>query len=150
MTAYEKMHSGEIYNPGDTELLKQQFGYLELLHQFNLTSPIGFEKKDSFLKQMFAEFGEGSFVTAPFYANWGGHHVHFGKGIYCNFGVTMVDDTHIYVGDYTEFGPNVIVATAGHPILPELRGENPLQYNAPITIGKDCWIGAGVIILPSI
>ena len=61
----------------------------------------------------------------------------------------MVDDTHIYVGDYTMFGPNVIVATAGHPILPELR-EQGYQYNAPVHIGKNCWIGAGVIIVPGI
>ncbi len=61
----------------------------------------------------------------------------------------MVDDTHIYVGDYTMFGPNVIVATAGHPILPELR-EQGYQYNAPVNIGKNCWIGAGVIIVPGI
>ena len=47
------------------------------------------------------------------------------------------------------FGPNVTVATAGHPILPELRKEG-YQYNAPITIGKNCWIGAGAIILPGI
>ncbi|MNE84136.1 Galactoside O-acetyltransferase [compost metagenome] len=47
------------------------------------------------------------------------------------------------------FGPNVTVATAGHPILPELR-EQAYQYNAPVTIGKNCWIGAGAIILSGI
>ena len=47
------------------------------------------------------------------------------------------------------FGPNVTVATAGHPILPELR-EKMYQYNMPIHIGKRCWIGAGAVILPGI
>lgn len=47
------------------------------------------------------------------------------------------------------FGPNVTVATAGHPILPELR-QKGYQYNAPVYIGKNCWIGAGVVILPGI
>ena len=47
------------------------------------------------------------------------------------------------------FGPNVIVATAGHPILPELR-ERLYQYNMPVHIGRNCWIGAGAIILPGI
>jgi galactoside O-acetyltransferase len=47
------------------------------------------------------------------------------------------------------FGPNVIVATAAHPILPELR--MPVtQYNKPVNIGKNCWMGAGAIILPGI
>ena len=60
-----------------------------------------------------------------------------------------MDDTHIYVGDYTMFAPNVIVATAAHPILPQLR-EQAYQYNAPVHIGRNCWIGAGAIILPGI
>ena len=47
------------------------------------------------------------------------------------------------------FGPNVTVATAGHPILPRLRQEG-YQYNAPVHIGKNCWLGAGVIIVPGI
>lgn len=98
---------------------------------------------------MFAEFGEGSYIEPPLHANWGGHHVHFGKGIYANFNLTLVDDTHIYVGDYTMFGPNVTVATAGHPILPEPR-EKGMQYNAPVHIGRNCWFGAGVVILPGI
>ena len=75
--------------------------------------------------------------------------MHFGKNIYSNFNLTLVDDTHIYVGDYTMFGPNVTVATAGHPILPELRQQG-YQYNAPVRIGKNCWIGAGVVIVPGV
>lgn len=47
------------------------------------------------------------------------------------------------------FRPNVTVATAGHPILPELR-EKGYQYNAPVHIGNNCWIGAGVVIVPGV
>ena len=79
----------------------------------------------------------------------GGAHVHFGKNVYANFNLTVVDDTHIYVGDGTMFGPNVTLATAGHPIDPELRAAT-YQYNMAIHIGKNCWLGAGVIVLPGI
>ena len=77
------------------------------------------------------------------------HHCHFGNQIYVNYNLTCVDDTHIYIGDYTMLGPNVTIATAGHPILPELR-QKGLQYNMPVHIGKNCWVGAGVIIMPGI
>ncbi len=150
MSTFEQLHSGEIYDPGKADVLEEQLKYVDLLFQFNNTNPIHTKKRDELLRQMFAELGEDCYITTPFYANWGGHHVHFGKGVYCNFGVTMVDDTHIYVGDYTMFGPNVIVATAGHPILPELRNEKALQYNIPVRIGKNCWIGAGSVILPGV
>lgn len=55
----------------------------------------------------------------------------------------------IYIGDYTMLGPNVTIATAGHPILPQLR-EKALQFNMPVHIGRNCWIGAGAIIMPGI
>ena len=90
---------------------------------------------------MFAEIGEGCYIEPPFHANWGGHHVHFGRMVYGNFNLTLVDDTHIYVGDCCKFGPGVIVATAGHPILPELR-MHQYQYNAPVHIGNNVWGGA--------
>ena len=47
------------------------------------------------------------------------------------------------------FGPNVTVATAGHPIDPELRAQG-YQYNADVHIGKNVWIGAGAVILPGV
>ena len=93
--------------------------------------------------------GENCCIELPFHANWGGKHVHFGNNIYANFNLTLVDDTHIYVGDYTQFGPNVVLATAGHPIAPELR-EQMYQYNAPIRIGRNCWLGANVVVVPGV
>lgn len=149
MTDYEKMHSENLYLPTDEEVLKKQAACLEKLYDYNKTRPSDSEKRSQMLKDMFAEIGEGCYIEPPFHANWGGKHVHFGKNVYANFNLTLVDDTHIYVGDYTMFGPNVTVATAGHPILPELR-EKAYQYNIPVHIGKNCWLGAGVIVLPGV
>ena len=149
MSMKEKMQTGELYLPGDDEIMKEQMLCLEKLYDFNATRPLESEKRTKLLKEMFAEIGDGCYIEPPLHANWGGHHVHFGKNVYANFGLTLVDDTHIYVGDYTMFGPNVIIASAGHPILPELR-EQGYQYNASVHIGKNCWIGAGVIIVPGI
>lgn len=143
------MHTGEIYDPGDSDIMKEQIKCLEMLYDFNMTRPSELEKRESMLKKMFAEIGSNCYIEPPFHANWGGRHVHFGNLVYANFNLTMVDDTHIYVGDYTMFGPNVTVATAGHPIMPELR-EKAYQYNFPVRIGRNCWIGAGALIMPGI
>lgn len=129
--------------------MEEQTKYLEMLYEFNMTRPTESAKRKAMLKKMFAEIGEDCYIEPPFHSNWGGHHVHFGKAVYANFNLTLVDDTHIYVGDYTLFGPNVTVATAGHPILPELR-QKGYEYNFPVRIGKNCWIGAGAVILPGL
>lgn len=149
MSMKDKMHSTELYLCMDESIMAEQFQCLEKLYDYNATRPLEQTKRAKLLKDMFAEIGEGCYIEPPLHANWGGHHVHFGKNIYANFNLTLVDDTHIYVGDYTLFGPNVTIATAGHPTLPELR-EKGYQYNAPVRIGRNCWIGAGVIIVPGV
>lgn len=149
MSNREKLHSGELYKSTDAALMEEQNGYLEGLYEFNQTRPSEMERRMALLRELLAECGEGCYVEPPFHANWGGHHVHFGKYVYANFNLTAVDDTHIYVGDYTEFGPNVVLATAGHPLCPELRAKG-YQFNAPIRIGKCCWLGAGVLVMPGI
>ena len=149
MSIYEKMHTGELYLSGDEDLVAEQLTYVEKLYDYNATRPLEQAKRESLLKEMFAEIGEGCYIEPPLHSNWGGRHVHFGKNVYANFNLTLVDDTHIYIGDYTMLGPNVVIATAGHPILPKLR---PLayQFNMPVHIGKNCWLGAGVIVLPGV
>lgn len=149
MTEYEKMHSGEIYNPSDDAIFEEQLNCLNRLYDFNATRPTEMEKREELLKAMLAEVGENCYIEPPFHSNWGGKNVHLGKNVYFNFNVTIVDDTHVYIGDYTMLGPNVVIATAGHPILPELR-EKALQFNMPVKIGKNCWLGAGVIVLPGV
>lgn len=149
MSNKDKMHNESLYLPNDEQIVKEQTLCLERLYDFNMTRPLESEKRAALLKEMFAELGEGCYIEPPLHSNWGGKHVHFGKKIYANFNLTLVDDTHIYVGDYTMLGPNVTIATAGHPILPELR-EQAYQYNSVVTIGKNCWIGAGAVILPGI
>lgn len=134
MSMKEKMHTGELYLPGDDEIMKEQMLCLEKLYDFNATRPLEGEKRTKLLKEMFAEIGDGCYIEPPLHANWAGAFCHFGKYIYANFNLTLVDDTSIYVGDHTMFGPNVTVATAGHPILPQLR-EKAYQYNFPVHIG---------------
>ena len=145
----QKMHQGDLYLPNDKKLMEMQMRCLDKLYDYNATRPTEEEKRTALLQEMFAQIGEGCYIEPPFHANWGGRHVHFGKYVYANFNLTLVDDTHIYVGDYTMFGPGVIIASAGHPILPELR-EKIYQYNMPVHIGKNCWLGAGAIVLPGI
>ena len=149
MTNLEKMHATMLYDPADGDIVEEQTACLDRLYNFNHTRPTEMDKRQALMKEMFAEIGENCYIEPPFHANWGGKHVHFGKNVYANFGLTMVDDTHIYVGDYTLFAPNVVVATAGHPIDPELRARG-LQYNAAVHIGKNCWIGAGALIMPGV
>ena len=149
MTEREKIHAGVIYQPNDPTIMEEQLAYLDLMDEYNNTPRRLMEKRAQMLPKLFAEVGENCYIESPYFANWGGHHVHLGSNVYANAGLKLVDDTHIYIGDCTMLGPNVVLATAGHPIDPELRAQ-ALQYNMPVHIGKNCWLGAGVIVMPGV
>ena len=144
-----RMHTGGLYFCNDETLIAEQCRIRELLYDYNLTRPSQQDARQSLLRQMFAEIGENCFIETPFHANWGGRHVHFGHDVYANFNLTLVDDTHIYVGDNVLFGPNVTVCTGTHPIHPELR-RRQAEYNLPIHIGNNVWIGGGSYLMPGV
>ena len=149
MTEKEKQHSGAIYQPMGQEILDEQLAYLDRMDEYNAIPRRELKRREEMLPALFAEVGANCYVESPFYANWGGHHVHLGEGVYTNYGVTFVDDTHIYIGARTMIGPNVVLATAAHPVGPELR-QKGLQYNLPVHIGENCWLGAGAVVLPGV
>lgn len=149
MTQAERMKKGLLYLPLDEEILKVQLDAQELLYDYNRTRPHETEKRRELLKKMFGEIGENCFIEPPLYANWGGKNCRFGSNIYANYGLTLVDDEEISVGDNTMIGPGVVISSAGHPVLPELR-EKGYQYNLPVRIGRNCWIGSGTIINPGV
>ena len=149
MTQYERMEAGLIYDPADGEIMAEQTPFQDKLWEFNQLKPTDYDKKQAYMKAVFAECGENCYIELPFRANWVGAHLHFGAGVYANANLTLVDDGHIYVGDKVMFGPNVTITTANHPVEPELRARG-LQYNKDVHIGENAWIGAGAIILPGV
>lgn len=119
----DKLHSGQIYDPEDPQILAKQTKAMMPMYEYNATLPTETAKRQTLLTKMFAKVGEGSYIEPPFHANWGGRHVELGAHVYANFNLTIVDDTYVYIGD---------------------------QYNLPIHIGKNCWLGAGVIVVPGV
>ncbi len=148
MTPMEKMLNQQLYFCTDEEMADQQTQALETLYDFNQTRPSEKEKRQELMKKLLAEVGENCYIEPPLHANWG-RYTHLGNNVYANFNLTLVDDTHIYIGNSVMIGPNVTIATAAHPILPSLR-RKAAQYNLPVHIGDNAWIGAGAIILPGI
>ena len=149
MTQKERMQEGRRYDPADGAIMREQTARAHYLKEYNALGQGDEARMRELMKQMFAEVGENCYIQPPFYANWAGEHVHLGSNVYANFNLTLVDDGHIYIGDKTMIAPNVTITTATHPVLPALR-EHGIQYNVDVHIGKNVWIGAGVIILPGV
>lgn len=149
---YEQMlNSGELYDCNDEELFKYQQSLVEKLNQFNKTPATeeGLKERDEILKEIMGKYSPNIYFEPPVHSNWGLHHVYVKEGVYFNSNADLVDDANIYIGSYCMFGPNVTIVTAMHPISPRLR-KYKLEYNKPVTIGDNVWIGANVTILPGV
>lgn len=54
----------------------------------------------------------------------------------------------ISIGEGTIWGPNVVMVSANHDLTKP--GKEWADKSTPISIGRDCWIGAAAIILPGV
>lgn len=142
------LHSQTVYLCTDEELAEMQTQCLEVLYDYNQTRPSEGDKRNEILHRLFGSVGENCYFEPPLRANWGCH-THVGDHVYANFNLTLVDDTHIYIGNHVMIGPNVTLATAGHPIDPDLRRQ-VAQFNIPVHIGDNVWIGAHSVVLPGV
>ena len=147
----DKANSGDIYDSVDEELIEYQHMLVQRLNEFNNTpdTPEGLKRRDEILREAMGTYGEGLYVIPPIYANFGLANVHVGKNVVFNFNTTLVDDGEIFIGDDCMIGPGCNLATSVHPISPRLR-RHKLQYNKPIHIGNNVWLGASVTVLPGI
>jgi maltose O-acetyltransferase len=114
-------------------------------------------QRSPMLKEMLGSFGE-SFVVSP--VTWEyGKHIYLGDGVLINFDCIFLDGADVRIDDGTVVAPRVQFLTAGHPVDPMQRmiydpftgkPNGGITENRPITIGKNCWIGAGAVILGSV
>ena len=51
----------------------------------------------------------------------------------------------IYIGDYTQIGPNVGIISANHDLY-----DNSKSISGIVRIGEYCWIGMGAVVLPNV
>jgi maltose O-acetyltransferase len=152
-TGYQKMVSSQPYAAPDWDLLEMQALARRKLDQLNAAPNFDMPNRLAMLRDQLGHFGD-SLLLSP--VNWEyGKHIHIGDGVFINFECVFLDGAHVTIGDGTAVAPRVQFLTAGHPVEAHERISRDADgkftgawcINKPITIGKDCWIGAGAIIL---
>jgi maltose O-acetyltransferase len=143
----EKMLAGELYRPGDPELAAMRRAAQERMRAYNATI-VGDPERPAARKALFGSVGDGTDIRAPVYVDYGVH-IHIGRDSFMNFGVTLLDVCEIRIGDMTQIGPFCQILAADHSREAEVRDAG-LENGKPVTIGRNVWIGGGVLILPGV
>ena len=147
MTQEERMAKGYLwYDTG--AYFEEQARAKDLMYDFNHSRPSEEEKRRELQKQMFGAIGDHVIIQQPV-TIMRGRTVHIGDYCYFNSNTFFVDDYDIYIGDWVLFGPNVTIATTGHPVHPALRSTGAM-YSFPVRIGNNVWIGSNAVIMPGV
>ena len=158
MTEREKMLAGELYDCSDPELLARWHKAKDLVRDYNRLDSEQLTEKDRLLTELLGGRGKNLWITAPFYVDYG-NNIFFGNNCEVNMNCTFLDDNTITIGDNALIAPNVQIYTAFHPTNAADRFGTPKEdgsfafcktQTAPVTIGRNVWIGGGAVILPGV
>lgn len=140
MNVEEILNSGKLYKVWElTDSQGNYNEYLQMMEEYNAAgyTQEGLEKKNRILHELFAEAGENAYIQAPYYAMWGGKHVHLGKNVWLASNVTILPGVHI--GDNSVIGAGAIVTkdipanvlAVGNParVLREIGADDEIYYN---------------------
>ena len=147
-TEKAKMIAGELYKPGDPELVADRARNQELQRDYNATIVSDTGARKQILTQWLGSYEEGCALRAPIYMDYG-YNVHLGRDVFFNYGCVLLDVCEIRIGDMTQIGPGVQILTADHPRDAATRDAG-LEFGRPITIGRNVWIGGGALLMPGI
>lgn len=73
-----------------------------------------------------------------------------GSGTFINSNLQILSAGQITIGEHCFIGPNCQLYTPNHHSMDKNLRREGWQYDAPITIGDDCWFGGSVIVLPGV
>lgn len=145
MTMRQRIEEGKLFTDMCEGLPEERMEAKLRMKRFNDLRPDDLEGRAALMGEIFGKKCE-AWIEPPFYFCYG-RHISLGSGTYINVNCNFIDDGAITIGDHCLFGPAVTIATVGHPVNPKLR---EYMYCDPVTIGDNCWIGAGSILCPGV
>ena len=143
MEEYIKMISGQNYNPMAEYLAKLREETRTKLRLFN--GEPDEKAREEILWTLIPKHGDKCFVTPNFFCDYGSN-IEFGDNVYLNANCVLLDCAPVKIGSNTLLGPSVQIYTPEHPLDYKTRNQG-LEWAKPVTIGENCWLGGGVIVL---
>lgn len=147
-TEKEKMLSGELYSPADSELVRDREEARRKVRIYNETIESEGDKRRVLLGDLLGSTGELVYMEPTIRFDYG-YNTHVGENFFANFDCIILDVCEVRFGDNCMLGPSVQIYTATHPLHPDERNSGR-EYGKPITIGNNVWIGGHAVINPGV
>ena len=148
MTQKERMLANLPYKAWMDGLAEERLACRCKIFEYNNLHPNETEAKTRLIKEILGKTGEVVYIEPPFRCDYG-YNVEVGENFYANYNLIILDVGRVKIGSNAQFGPNVAIYTAGHPLHPDSRNSG-YEYGIDITIGDNCWIGGNTCITPGV
>lgn len=147
-TEFYKMRNGELADTSDPDIRARLNRAKQLVHRLNTETYLHSPSYREIISELLPHLDQTACITPPFYCDYGDG-ITIGAHSFINFNCVFLDGGLITIGHHTLIGPNVQIYTPHHPIDYMQRRETK-ETASPVTVGDDCWIGGGAIILPGV
>ncbi|ACK49105.1 acetyltransferase, CysE/LacA/LpxA/NodL family [Methylocella silvestris BL2] len=144
----QKMLAGALYRADDPEISAAHRKACIWLERYNSMLAASIAERHAALAELLGEVGAGVNIRPPFHCDYG-FNIRIGAGAFLNFNCVILDVVAVSIGQMTQIGPAVQILAADHPRDPAQR-RAMLESGRPVSIGANCWIGAGALILPGV
>lgn len=116
--------------------------------RYNGLSPECVAERDALIRSLLGKVGRNFTLNSPFMCDFG-FNIEVGHDVVANFGLTVLDEAKVTIGNRVLIGPGTSIYTISHALLPGQRAAGVMKA-APVTIADDVWIGGNVTILPGV
>lgn len=147
-TEKQKMLDGEMYDPGDEELIIDRLRARRLTRLYNQTIETDRIERSRLIKELFGSTKENVGIEPTFKCDYG-YNIHVGENFFMNFDCVILDICEVRFGDNCMLAPGVHIYGATHPLDPTERNSGK-EFGKPVIIGDNVWIGGGAIINPGV
>lgn len=145
MSEVQKMRSGLLYDFADPEIVRSNVRARRLCARLETARR---SEQAAILRELVPNIPDSVHITPPFHCDHG-HGLVLGEHVYFNADCVALDSALITIGDHTLLGPKCQLYTPQHPM--DYKGRRETKESAyPITIGSNCWFGAGCIVCPGV
>ncbi len=151
----QKALSGQVYNPGNAELVAIKKRSHDLSAEYSHLAEDD-PRRAVILEELLGSWQTG-FMQGPIFFHYG-IHTQIGKDFFANYNLTIQDDGEVVIGDNVMVGPNTTIVTPNHPLVASER--NGIQDEKgnwfkpciakPVIIGDNVWLGASVTVCPGV
>ncbi|MCF4005610.1 sugar O-acetyltransferase [Corynebacterium uropygiale] len=146
-TGFERMAAGQWHLTDAPETLgKQKLATARRLKEFNDLANTDPQRAGELLREILAPGSDPMGVHAPLQVEYG-RNTFLDSGVFLNYNTVILDSAPVRVGEGSMLAPNCQLLTINHPVHDVAMRRAGWEKAEPITIGKDVWLGGGVIVL---